>query len=73
MSYWYNLRTGQVEQDPNTSRKADLMGPYGDAQSAARALEKARERTAAWDEEDRRAAERDGEEGPEGLLGKLWR
>ncbi|GAB77270.1 hypothetical protein SAMN05421595_1088 [Austwickia chelonae] len=73
MSYWYNLRTGEVEQDPNTSRKADLMGPYDDAVTAEHALDRARARTLAWDEEGRKEAEREGDDGSGGMLGKLWR
>ncbi len=59
MTYWYNISTGQVEEDSRHSRKDDLMGPYPTAEEAAAALETARKRTEAWDEEDRR--EREGE------------
>jgi hypothetical protein len=54
MAYWYNVSTGQVESEENKSQSADLMGPYDTEAEAARALETARERTEAWDEEDRR-------------------
>lgn len=57
--YWYNTRTGGVEasDDPGRARSADLMGPYASQEEASRALETAAERTAAWDEEDRREEE----------------
>jgi len=54
MAYWYNLTTGQVETDENKSQADDLMGPYDSEADAARALETARQRTEAWDEEDRK-------------------
>ena len=54
MAYWYNLTSGQVESDENKSQGDDLMGPYDTQADAARALETARERTEAWDEEDRK-------------------
>lgn len=57
MAYWYNIVTGAVEDDKNHSRKDDLMGPYATPQEAAAALQTARERTEAWDEEDRRERE----------------
>lgn len=60
MKYWYNLTTGRVESDAETSRKDDLMGPYATAEEAARALDTAREKTEAWDEEDRRLREEEG-------------
>lgn len=69
MTYWYNIRTGQVEQEPQISRKEDLMGPYPTADAAQNALRSARERTEAWDEEDRREAEREGREPGTGLFG----
>jgi hypothetical protein len=52
--YWFNVTSGQVETDENKSRGEVLMGPYASYEEAARALESARERTEAWDEEDRR-------------------
>ena len=54
MAYWYNLATRQVETDENKSPSDDLMGPYDSEADAARALDTARERTEAWDEEDRK-------------------
>ncbi|QGN57035.1 methionine aminopeptidase [Nostocoides sp. HKS02] len=53
MAYWYNLTTGTVESDENKSQSDDLMGPYGSEAEAAKALDTARQRTEAWDEEDK--------------------
>ena len=52
--FWYNTRTGQVETDVEKGQGKDLMGPYASREEAAQALESARRRTEAWDEEDRR-------------------
>jgi hypothetical protein len=49
--WWYNLRTQKVEQgpgDPNSVR----MGPYATRAEAESALDRARERTEAWDAQD---------------------
>jgi hypothetical protein len=53
MAYWYNLKSGQVETDDTKSQSDDLMGPYDTQAQAANALQTARERTDAWDEDDR--------------------
>ena len=53
MAYWYNLTTGQVESDDNKSQSDDLMGPYDSQAEASKALDTARQRTEAWDEEDK--------------------
>jgi hypothetical protein len=58
--FWFNVRTGQVEADDARSKGEDLMGPYPSHEAAARALATARERTEAWDEQDRRW--RDGDD-----------
>jgi hypothetical protein len=58
--FWYNTRTGQVETDEDKGQGKDLMGPYATREEAANALSSARQRTEAWDEEDRRW--RDGED-----------
>jgi len=57
--YWYNTRTGQVETIVDKSQSKDLLGPYPTRRAAQRALLTASERTAAWDEEDRRWEEGD--------------
>ncbi|MBW3086422.1 hypothetical protein KEM60_02640 [Austwickia sp. TVS 96-490-7B] len=59
MAYWYNINTGQVEEDGHTSRKENLMGPYPTIEQATAALDRAKERTQAWDEEDQRRAQED--------------
>jgi hypothetical protein len=58
--FWFNTRTGQVETNEDKSQSKDLLGPYPTKEEAAQALETARRRTEAWDEEDRRW--RDGDE-----------
>ncbi|HLS92945.1 MAG TPA: SPOR domain-containing protein [Microbacterium sp.] len=57
-SYWYNLKTGEVEHGPQ-SPAIDRAGPFATAEEAARALEILRERSEQWDEDDRREAEDD--------------
>jgi purine nucleoside permease len=49
--YWYNTRTGQVEEG-HRSGWTDLMGPYATREEAQAALDRARARTEAWDQED---------------------
>ncbi|WP_262348428.1 SPOR domain-containing protein [Cellulosimicrobium cellulans] len=51
--FYYNTETGQVEQGKQ-STWSHLMGPYPTREAAQHALDKARARTEAWDEEDRR-------------------
>lgn len=53
MRYWYNVRSGQVEDDDNRSLGEDVMGPYDTREDAARALETARRKTEKWDAEER--------------------
>jgi hypothetical protein len=55
--YYFNVRTGRVEQVENKSQGKDLLGPYPNRQDAEQALRSARERTERWDEEDREAEE----------------
>lgn len=50
-TYWYNTRTGEVEQGPQ-SLGNDLLGPFATRQEAARALEIVNERARKWAEED---------------------
>ncbi|MGQ0837701.1 hypothetical protein [Actinokineospora sp.] len=50
--WYFNTRTGEVEHG-HLSRSIDRLGPYPDRETAARALEIARERTAAADKADR--------------------
>lgn len=51
--YYYDAKTGEVSRGPRHSWQ-HRMGPYATVEEAARALEIARERTRAWDEEDER-------------------
>ena len=51
--YYYNVTTGQVEHGL-VSGVTHRMGPYDTPEEAARALETARERNLAWEEEDAR-------------------
>jgi len=55
-SYWYNLRTGEVEHGPE-SPAVDRAGPFETAEEAARAPEILRERSKAWEEDERREEE----------------
>jgi len=57
--FWYNTRTGRVETEYDKSQSKDLLGPYPTHADAEQALAKARQRTEAWDEEDRRWREGD--------------
>ncbi len=49
--YWYNLRTGQVEQGAQSSWK-HLLGPYGSYAEAAQAMERVQANNEAWEDED---------------------
>ncbi len=52
--YYFNTRTGLVEQLENRGQAKDLLGPYPTYEQAAAALTTAAERTQQWDEEDRK-------------------
>jgi len=52
--FYYNTRTNQVEELAKKSQSKDLLGPYPTREAAAAALETARARTEAWDEDERR-------------------
>ena len=54
--YWYNMRTGEVEEG-RQSLPADLAGPFSTAEEAAGAPELMRRRAEEWAEEE--AAEDD--------------
>jgi hypothetical protein len=49
--YWYNTETGEVEEG-HRSRWTNLMGPYPTREAAEHALEQARQRNDAWEDED---------------------
>ncbi len=51
--YWYNMRTGAVEQG-FVSPSYDRVGPFDTREEAAHALEKLRANSAKWAEEDAR-------------------
>jgi hypothetical protein len=50
MEYWFCLKHDVVEGEHGCPNK-DRLGPYESEAEAARALEKAAERTEAWDED----------------------
>lgn len=50
--FWFNVRTGQVDEGHKAPGK-DLMGPYATRAEAEHALDRARQRTEAWDAEER--------------------
>jgi len=51
--FWYNMRTGKVEQGFE-SPSVDRVGPFATRVEASHALEKLRENSAKWAEEDAR-------------------
>ena len=51
MAYWYNTRTGQVEDGPR-SLGVDRLAPFATADEAARALQIVEERARQWARED---------------------
>jgi hypothetical protein len=59
--YWFNTVTGEVEEG-RVSDWSVVLGPYPTREAAARALETAHRRSAAWDEADR--AWQGGGDGP---------
>ncbi|HEV7564445.1 MAG TPA: SPOR domain-containing protein [Microbacteriaceae bacterium] len=50
--YWYNMRTGAVEQGFQ-SPSLDRVGPFATRVEAEHALDKLRENSAKWAEDDR--------------------
>ena len=51
MSYWWCLTHRRVEPDEGCAH-AERLGPYDTREDAASALERAHERTEAWDKQD---------------------
>ncbi|WP_182114193.1 MULTISPECIES: SPOR domain-containing protein [unclassified Actinotalea] len=51
--FWFNPGTGEIEEG-RVSPWTERMGPYPTREAAQQALTKARARTDAWDEDDRR-------------------
>ena len=52
--FFYNVSTGQVEELASKGQSKDLLGPYPTREAAQAALDTARKKTEAWDEEDRK-------------------
>jgi len=52
-SYFFNTRTGAVEQLETKSQSKDLLGPYATRAEAEQALSTAAQRTEDWDRKDR--------------------
>lgn len=50
--YFFNTKTGTVEERENKSQAKDLLGPYETKAEAEHALQTARARTEAWDQQD---------------------
>lgn len=50
-TYWYNSRTGEVEEGPQ-SLAQDRLGPFATREEAARAPEIVAERARKWAEEE---------------------
>ncbi len=50
--FWFNTSTGQVEEG-RVSDWAVVLGPYPTREAAARALDTAAARSAAWDRQDK--------------------
>ena len=53
MAWWYNHRTGEVEEGPQ-SLGSDRDGPFDTREDAERAPEIARERAERWRDDDER-------------------
>ena len=52
VEYYFNTRTEMVEKGRQSSWE-HLMGPYDTAEEATQAMETARKRSKAWDDDDR--------------------
>ena len=59
--YYFDTATGQVTQGKQGAWST-RMGPYATREEAAHALERARARTEAWDDEERREAADKGDD-----------
>ena len=53
MAFWFNVSTGQVEDDANKSPQDRLMGPYDTQGEAEQALSHAKDNTDRWDADDK--------------------
>ncbi|WP_166848560.1 SPOR domain-containing protein [Isoptericola sp. BMS4] len=52
VQYWYNTKTGEVEESRDRSSWTHRMGPYPTRDAAQHALDTARRRNDTWEEED---------------------
>ncbi|MGF0117137.1 SPOR domain-containing protein [Promicromonospora sp. Marseille-Q5078] len=52
VQYWYNTKTGKVEESRDRSSWSHRMGPYPSREAAERALDSAARRNEDWDGED---------------------
>jgi hypothetical protein len=53
MAFWFNVNTGQVEDDDSKSPQDRLMGPFATHGEAEQALSHAKANTERWDAEDK--------------------
>ncbi len=60
--YYWCTRHHRVEHEADVCPARHVLGPYASATDAENALQKVRERNEAWEAEDARRAEEDGEE-----------
>jgi len=51
--WWYNTKTGQVERDSDAPW-TDRIGPYATEEEAAGAMDRVRENSRRWAEEEKR-------------------
>jgi hypothetical protein len=52
VQYWYNTKTGEVEESRDRSSWSNRMGPYPTRDAARNALDSARRRNEEWEDED---------------------
>ncbi|GAA1739029.1 hypothetical protein GCM10009809_38000 [Isoptericola hypogeus] len=52
VQYWFNTRTGEVEESSTRSSWTHRMGPYPTREAAERALDQAKQRNDTWEDED---------------------
>jgi hypothetical protein len=53
MAFWFNVGSGQVEDDASKSPQERLLGPFDTYAAAEQALSHAKENTERWDAEDK--------------------
>lgn len=62
IEYWFNVRTGQVEEGAQSSWN-QLLGPYPTREAASQALQRVKENNEAWEEETSEHWDDDGGHG----------